>query len=104
MSSKLTCALLHALVSQHRYGQPIGRDELLRITAFESHRGGDAKRAFESLRDCQFITDCGKRGVMLDHSSFGQLAQYLHDECGWTAFELRTRLKHFEGWDELDIE
>jgi hypothetical protein len=41
---------------------------------------------------------------MLNHSEFGQLAEYLANTCGWSAFELRVRLKHFEGWDGIDIE
>lgn len=104
MAADLTCALLAALVSQHRYGQPITRDELLRIAAFESHRGGEAKQAFDELRDAPFIIDHGGRGIMLDNSEFGQLAQFLYDQCGWSEFKLRLRLKHFEGWKHLDFE
>lgn len=100
----LVCALLEALVSTHRYGQPITRDELLRIASYESHRGGEAKRVFATLRDLPFIADRGQRGIMLNHSRFGQLAQYLADTCGWSEFELRIRLKHFEGWENLDFE
>lgn len=103
MGDELVCALLGALVAQHRYGQPIGRDELLRTASYESHRGGEAKRAFDTLRDAPFILDRGSRGIMLDNSAFGPLAQFLHDECGWSEFELRVRLKHFEGWDDLEF-
>lgn len=104
MQTDLACALLKALVATHRYGQPITQDDLLRIASYESHRGGDAKQAFEALRDAPFITDRGHHGIMLNHSEFGPLAQYLADECGWSTFELQLRLKHFEGWDELDLE
>jgi hypothetical protein len=104
MSSELACSLLAALLAQHRYGQSIGRDELLRIASFPSHRGGDAKDAFERLRREPFIRDRGQRGIMLDSSSFGQLAQHLYDECGWSEFRLRVRLKHFEGWSDLDFD
>jgi len=100
----LLCALLSALVAQHRYGQPIVQDELLRIASYESHRGGEAKRAFDALRGKPFIVDQGSRGIMLNNSAFGSLAQYLHDTCGWEEFELRVRLKHFEGWDDLDLD
>jgi len=104
MGGELVCALLSALVAQHRYGQPIGRDELLRTASYESHRGGEAKQAFEALREVPFIVDCGDRGIMLDNSAFGQLAQFLHDECGWSAFKLQVRLKHFEGWDRIEFD
>jgi|SRR5699024_5934335 len=104
MSRDLRCSLLSALVAIHRYGQPISRDELLRIASFESHRGGEAKRTVDELRHQPFVIDQGKRGIMLDSSSFGELARYLHDTCSWSEFELQVRLKHFEGWDELDLE
>jgi hypothetical protein len=104
MSADLVCSLLAALVAQHRYGQPITSDELLRIASFQSHRGGEAKDAFEQLRRKVFIIDEGQHGIMLDSSAFGSLAQYLFDECGWSEFELRVRLKHYEGWDNLDLE
>lgn len=104
MHNDLVCALLAALVSQHRYGQPIGRDELLRISAFESHRGGEAKQAFEDLRNLPYIVGRGSRGIMLDNSEFSQLAQFLYDQCGWSEFKLRLRLKHFEGWEQLDLD
>jgi len=104
MCADLVCSLLAALVAQHRYGQPIRRDELLRIAAYEGHRGGEAKRAFEQLRDAPFIVDRGSRGILLDNGSFGPLAQFLHDECGWSEFKLKLRLKHFEGWEGLDLE
>jgi len=100
----LLCALLSALVAHHRYGQPIVQDELLRIASYESHRGGEAKRAFDALRGKPFIVDQGSWGIMLDNSAFGSLAQYLYDTCGWEEFELRVRLEHFEGRDDLDID
>jgi len=99
----LRCALLSALVAQHRYGQPIAQDELLRIASYQSHRGSEAKHAFDALRREPFIIEQGKRGIMLDNGAFGQLAQYLYDECGWEELELRVRLKHFEGWDDLEF-
>jgi hypothetical protein len=104
MQTDLACSLLEALVAKHRYGQPITRDALLRIASYESHRGGAAKEVFEALRDQPFLADRGQRGIMLNHSEFGQLAEYLANTCGWSAFELRVRLKHFEGWDGIDIE
>lgn len=104
MSRDLQCSLLSALVAQHRYGQPIRRDPLLRTASYPSHHGGEAKRVFENLRREPFIIDHGNRGIMLNSSEFGKLAQYLYDHCGWTEFELKIRLKHYEGWEDLDLD
>lgn len=104
MSQNLQCALLSALVAQHRYGQPIPQSALLRTASFPSHRGGDAKEAFDDLREKPFIVDQRNRGIMLNSSEFGELAQYLHQECGVSEFELKIRLKHFEGWDDIEFE
>jgi len=104
MAAGLTCALLAALVSQHQYGQPISQDEVLRIVSFERHRDGEAKQAFDELRDAPCIIDHGGRWIMLDNAEFGQIAQFLYDECGWSEFKLRLRLKHFEGWKHLDFD
>jgi len=75
MQTDLACSLLEALVAKHRYRQPITRDTLLRIASYESHRGGAAKEVFEALWDQPFIADRGQRGIMLDHSEFGQFAE-----------------------------
>lgn len=40
---------------------------------------------------------------MLNSSEFGKLAQYLYDECGYSEFELKIRLKHFEGWEDIEF-
>lgn len=104
MAVDLVCALLAALVSQHGYGGPISRDDLLRIASYEAHRGGEAKAAYDSLRNAPFVAEHHGRGIRLDHSWFGEVAQFLHDECGWSEFELRVRLKHFEGWEHLDFD
>jgi hypothetical protein len=87
MSRDLQCSLLSSLVAQHQYGQPIQRDQLLRITSYPSHQGGDAKQSFEELRRERFIIDHRNRGIMLDSSEFGRLAQYLYEE-----------------WENLDLE
>lgn len=100
----LVCALLAALVAQHAYGGPTAREDLLRISSYEAHRGGEAKAAYDTLRDAPFVVVHHGRGIRLDHSRFGEVAQFLHDECGWSEFELRVRLKHFEGWEHLDLD
>ena len=104
MDTDLVCALLSALVSQHQYGQPISRDDLLQIASYESHRGGDAKSAFDELRGTPFVVDRGSRGISIDNAEFGRIAQFMYQECSWSEFELRIRLKHFEGWERVDFD
>lgn len=58
--------------------------------------------AYEDLRELPFILYYGTRGVMLDNSEFGSLAEYLHTECNWPSWEITTKLKHYEGWDDHD--
>lgn len=96
------CALLRPLVSDHRYGAPLPEDPLVAKASFEPHEEGAVRTAYESLTGLPFIEHHPGRGVMLDSSRFGELAEYLHDNCGWPAWELRTKLKHYEGWDEHD--
>lgn len=61
---------------------------------------GEAKEAFEELRDAPFIND-EERGLELDNSNFGLLADYLYVRCeGWDEDQIRSRLKHYEGWSE----
>ncbi|ESP87913.1 hypothetical protein [Candidatus Halobonum tyrrellensis] len=61
----------------------------------------EAKAAIESVRGHLFIADRGNRGLELVTGEFGALATFLAEECDWSEFELRIRLKHFEGWDDL---
>lgn len=96
------CALLRPLVNKHRYGSPMAKDELVRQTAFEPHEEGAIRTAYEELRHAPFIIDRGKRGIMLDSSTFGSLADFLYQECKWPEWELKTKLKHYEGWHTHD--
>lgn len=96
------CALLRPLVSKHRYGAPMVKDELVRQAAFERHEEGAVRDAYETLREMPFIIDYRQRGVLLDNSMFGALADYLYDNCEWPAWEITTKLKHYEGWDTHD--
>ena len=101
----LYCALLRPLVSDHRYGAPLPKDEVIRRTPLNSNDIGPAKRAFDDLRKFAFIIDYGNRGVMLDSSNFDALADFLHDRCSrdsWPIWEIKTKLKHYEGWDDHD--
>ena len=96
------CALLRPLVSKHRYGAPIVEDELVSQAAFERHEEGAVRAAYDVLEELRFILDYGNRGVMLDSSRFGDLADYLYHECDWPTWEITTKLKHYEGWEEHD--
>lgn len=98
------CALLRPLVSKHRYGAPIVEDELVSQAAFEKHEEGEVRAAYDALTELSFILDYGNRGVMLDNSRFGDLADYLHYRCEWPNWELKTKLKHYEGGDDHDWE
>lgn len=96
------CSLIRPLVSKHRYGAPIVKDELVRQAAFEQHEEGDVREAYEELRNYHFIIDYGKRGIMLNSSCFGELADFLYHECNWPSWEITTKLKHYEGWEDHD--
>lgn len=96
------CALLRPLVSKHRYGAPIVKDELVRQASFEPHEEGAVREAYDDLCEHPFIVDFGKRGIMLNSSCFGDLADFLYYECDWPTWEITTKLKHYEGWDSHD--
>lgn len=100
--TELVCSIIRVLVSDHAYGKPRPRDVVLNKAAYPPHKGGAAKEAYETVRQRAFVIDYGDRGIMLDNSEFGALVQFLYDECGWKKFELELRIKHFEGWDEIE--
>jgi hypothetical protein len=93
------CALLAAMVAKHRWGTPIGEERLLAIAAIEDNEYPTASEVFDDLRSDSYITNRGPRGIELDNSAFGMLADVLYHECGWEPFQIRSRLKHYEGWD-----
>lgn len=94
------CALLAAMIAKHRWGTPIEAEHLLAIAAIDPNDYPTARDVFDDLRSESYITNRGNRGIELDNSAFGQLADVLHDECGWEPFEIKSRLKHYEGWDD----
>ena len=100
--TELVCAICRVLVSNHAYGKPLSRGVILNKASYPPHRGGAAKEAFETVRAQPFVIDHGDRGIQLDNGAFGDLVQFLYDECGWERFELELRIKHFEGWDNID--
>jgi hypothetical protein len=90
------------VVSKHRYGAPLPADELVRLAAYEPHEEGAVREAIDDLRRRSFVLDRGPRGVMLDSSQFGDLADFLYHDCDWPTWEIRTKLKHYEGWSDHD--
>lgn len=96
------CALLATMVAKHRWGSPIAEDQLLALSAIDANDYPTAREVFDDLRTAPYITNRGKRGIELDNSQFGELADVLYHDCEWEAFEIRSRLKHYEGWDTHD--
>ena len=96
------CALLAAMVAEHRWGSPIAEDNLLSIAAIEPsdyHTAGDV---LNELRSEPYVTNRGNRGIELDNGEFGRLAEVLYHECEWEPFEIESRLKHYEGLGNHD--
>jgi hypothetical protein len=100
--TSLVCAILRVLVTNHAYGRPLPEDVVLSRASYPPHEGGAAKEAYERVQSLSFVLDHGDRGIMLDNSAFSALVQFLSDTCNWERFELELRVKHFEGWDEID--
>lgn len=96
------CALLAAMIAKHRWGTPIDEDTLLAIAAIKPNEYSNARGVFENLRSEPYITNRGNRGIELDNSEFGALAEILFHDCGWEPFQIESRLKHYEGWDQHD--
>lgn len=96
------CALLAAMIAKHRWGTPITEEQLLAIAAIDTNDFPTGSEVFEELRSETYITNRGKRGIELDHSEFGALADVLYHECQWEPFEIESRLKHYEGWQNHD--
>lgn len=94
------CALLAAMIAEHRWGSPIIEENLLSISAIERSDYATASEVFDELRSVSYITTRGKRGIALNSSEFGALADVLYHDCEWEPFEIRSRLKLYEGWDD----
>lgn len=92
------CALLAALLARHGWGSPVPREHLLRIAAIEPGEHPSARKAFADLRRAKYVENYGKRGVSLDTGAFGALADVLYYECDWEPYQIKSRLKHYEGW------
>jgi len=96
------CALLAAMTAEHRWGSPIVEENLLAIAAIETSDYSTASDVSDELRSKQYITNQGNRGIELDDSEFGHLADVLYHECDWEPFEIKSRLKHYGGWENHD--
>lgn len=98
-SHEVICGVLSHLISKHGYGSPTNKEMAVNRSGVRRDQLGEAKEAFEELRDAHFTTDCGHRGIKLDNSNFNQLADYLYARCdGWDRDTIQIRLKHYEGW------
>lgn len=97
-SHDVICSVLSYLISEHGYGSPTQKQEAVNRAGVRSDQLGEAKEAFEELRDAPFITE-HERGLELNNSRFGLLADYLYVECDWDADDIHRRLKHYEGWE-----
>ncbi len=97
LKQSVTCALLAVVIAKHRWGTPIEEDAILSIAAVEPSDYPTASEVFEELCSTSYITNRGKRGIELDTSTFGALADVLYHDSGWEPFEIKSRLKHYEG-------
>lgn len=96
----IRCALLAAMITKHRWGTPINEENLLAIAAIEPDDFPVASKAFDDLRSKSYITNRGNRGIELNNTEFGAIADILYHECQWEPFHIKSRLKHYEGWDQ----
>ena len=99
--SSVKCALLATMIAKHKWGTPIPEEALLNLLAIGNNYP-TAREVYDDLRSEPYITYRGNRGIELDKSNFGKLADVLYYECGWEAWEIDSRLKHYEGLDDHD--
>lgn len=81
------CAVLAAMIAKHRWGTPIDEEHLLAIAAIDKTDYATASDVFGELRSGSYIATRGKRGIELDNSEFGSIADVLYHECGWEPFQ-----------------
>lgn len=93
------CALLAAMIAKHGWGSPIPEEQLLSIAALDPSEYPRGRAVVDELRDTAYVSSRGKRGIELDTGGFGELAEILYHECQWEPYEIRLRLKHYEGWN-----
>ena len=78
----------------------MAKEPVVTFTSAPGHELDKVKETFEELRSAPFCLSMGKRGIQLDSSEFGTLADYLYYECGWEPFDIIRDLDHYEGWDD----
>lgn len=104
-SHEVYCAVLSFLISKHAWGTPRSVEEVVRKTAIDPANAdaGDVRDAIDELRKvAPYVVDYDHGGVGLDNSEFGPLADYLYYRCDWSPEVIRTRLKHYRGWEQHD--
>lgn len=77
-------------------------ERLISYSDIETHEYFEAREKLSELRQATYITSYGVRGVELNNSAFGALANVLYYECNWEPFEIKLRPKHYEGWSDHD--
>jgi hypothetical protein len=95
----IKCALLATLVAKHRWGSPMSADRLVSQSDVEVHEQFEAREVLDELRETSYLVSHASRGVELNNGSFDALADVLYHECDWEPFEVKLRLKHYEGWE-----
>jgi len=89
------CALLGTMLAKHKWGTPITEEDLISFSPVDEYPA--AREVYDDLRSATYITYHGDRGITLDQSNFDALADVLYHECNWEAWEIDSRLKHYEG-------
>lgn len=77
-------------------------ETLLSFADVQSHEYFDAREILDELQRTSYVTSHGTRGVELETSDFGTLADVLYHECNWRPYEIKHRLKRYEGWTDHD--
>lgn len=95
------CALLATMIAKHKWGTPITKEALLSLSAIDDDYP-TAREVYSDLRSEFYIIYRGNRGIELDKSNFDKLADVLYHECNWEAWEIDSRLKHYEGIENHD--
>lgn len=96
------CALLGTLIANHCWGSPLDEDSLLSMSKIADHEYPKARETLRRLGSEPYVRRRGKRGFRLVTDGFGALADVLYHECNWEPFEIKSRIKHYEGWSDHD--
>ena len=91
------CAVLSVLISEHRWNTPMPKDDIVALSAVDHDYL--AKEAYDELNQPEYpFVWTSNRGMSLNSGDFEGLADFLYYQCGWEAFTIKPRLKHYEGW------